>query len=336
MTKEKNELYLTTKVHREGVEGWCVPAVIHNGGYYFTHLLAYQNGRIHDWNFEDWEHFKKDVKQGWVVKSIPNGENIHIHGLGKWKIKEGKWLFKSKDAFIHYVEEVVRTMNPKMENLHQYQEKIVNGVRYGERGNGIIYKENHDTLEKIEGKSLDLFYQVKDIFYVVQLNIFKDGSLQLARLETPIDLTLEAFEKLVKQRKIRTSLPKNAPVVIYGLGSFVVEAKDWNVKISDKVSEIKEILRKLRGEPTLFELCQQAYETYLQKPTAQNRQRLQEAYEQVPSHERMYLGDMDTKDTIYRMIIYGKQEIENWSHYLLAKHLGQELPSITLPEELEE
>ena len=33
-----------------------------------------------------------------------------------------------------------------------------------------------------------------------------------------------------------------------------------------------------------------------------------------------------------RMIIYGKQEIENWSHYQVAKKLGDELPNIEIPE----
>ena len=45
----------------------------------------------------------------------------------------------------------------------------------------------------------------------------------------------------------------------------------------------------------------------------------------------MYVGDMDVKDTAVRMIIYGEQEIENWSHYQVAKERGEELPTINIP-----
>lgn len=46
----------------------------------------------------------------------------------------------------------------------------------------------------------------------------------------------------------------------------------------------------------------------------------------------MYVGDMDTKDIEVRMIIYGDQEIENWSHYKLAKERGEALPTIIVPK----
>ena len=49
-------------------------------------------------------------------------------------------------------------------------------------------------------------------------------------------------------------------------------------------------------------------------------------------HHKSLVGDMDVKDTEVRMIIYGDQEIEKWSHYQLAKSLGEELPTITVPK----
>ena len=35
-----------------------------------------------------------------------------------------------------------------------------------------------------------------------------------------------------------------------------------------------------------------------------NREVLRKAYEAVPESERMYLGDMDSKDSDYRRILY--------------------------------
>jgi hypothetical protein len=42
---------------------------------------------------------------------------------------------------------------------------------------------------------------------------------------------------------------------------------------------------------------------------------------------------MDTKDVPIRMIIYGKQELENWSHRIVARELGASpLPTISVPD----
>lgn len=60
--------------------------------------------------------------------------------------------------------------------------------------------------------------------------------------------------------------------------------------------------------------------------------KLREAYENIPKHERIYVVDMDVKDTAVRMIIYGEQEIENWSHYQIAKKIGLNPPNISIPK----
>ncbi|HKQ72547.1 MAG TPA: hypothetical protein VJ810_02390 [Blastocatellia bacterium] len=81
--------------------------------------------------------------------------------------------------------------------------------------------------------------------------------------------------------------------------------------------------------------CRECYEAFLAAPTVANREALREAYEAVPEHNRAYLGDMDTKDVPIRMIIYGKQELENWSHRIVASELGYSpLPTIFTPDVL--
>jgi hypothetical protein len=53
----------------------------------------------------------------------------------------------------------------------------------------------------------------------------------------------------------------------------------------------------------------------------------------VPEHKRMYVGDMDTKDVGVRMILFGDQEIEGWSHRAVARTQGIEpLPEIRVPK----
>lgn len=330
-----------TKVYRKQIiEGFSVPAIIHNMDYFFVDLDVYENGRVYCWNFEDFENFKKDIQRGWVVLNIPDNKEISIHGLGRWTIENGNWLF-NKETFINYIQNLIKELNPSWENIFKYKEKKINGITIGENGNGTIYKENKKTPddffpEKVDGESVNLFYRIVDDFYLIKVNVFVDGSLQLSRLENPIDLSIEEFEKLIVDNNILTEIPIGSSVNIYGLGKFSIQKISYTANIEEKLLEIKDIQRDLKGEPTTIEICIKAHQNYLENPTLNNKELLRVAYENVPEHKKMYIGDMDTKDIEVRMIIYGEQEIESWSHFMVAKKMGEELPTITIPKTLEE
>lgn len=326
----------STKVYRKQmIEGFSIPAIIHNDHYFFVDLSVYEDGRVECWNFEDFDHFKNDVQRGWVAVSIPDNKDISIHGLGSWTIEKGNWLF-TKDTFIEYIRDVIKQLNPNLDNIYKHAEKKINGIVVGESGKGTIYKAQQTTKydffkAKIDGTSTDLFYKLDDAFCLVQVNIFADDSLELSRLETPISLNMEELEKHITDGVLLTDIPAGAIVYIYGLGHFCVQKKLFSSSIHDKLLEIKDIQRRLKGEPTTLDICKQAYRDYLEDPTNSSRDKLRIAYEQVPNHQKRFVGDMDTKDFAVRMIIYGEQEIEKWSHYQLAKTRGEKLPTITLP-----
>jgi len=329
----------STKVYREQIiEGFSIPAVIHNGSYFFVDIDVYSDGRVECWNFEDFEHFKKDVNRGWVVLSIPDNEEISISELGWWKIKEASWLF-TKESFINYVSGLVKELNPKLNNLYSYSQKVVNGIRIGDSGKGTPYKEkktaDHDPFpEKIRGDSTNLFYKDNEIYYLVKVIVFSDSTVTLSRLEEPVQLSLEEFEKLTAEGIIVTSIPFGSIVHIHGLGSFTVaEGEDVSdpIDIKDTLLQIKDILSELRGEPSTVDICRKAYKNYLDNPTADNKEKLRDSYESIPEHHKIYVGDMDIKDIQVRMILYGKQEIESWTHYRVAQARGEKLPSINIP-----
>ena len=304
--------------------------------FFFVDLDVYENGRVQCWNFEDFDHFVRDVKRGWVIPAMPDREAISIHGLGSWTIADGEWLF-NKETFVAYVQSLIKDLNPKLENIYKYREKMVNGITIGENGNGTVYKElmktpNDPFPDKIEGDSVNLFYKTTQDYYLVKANAFADGTIQLSRLETPVEINFVEFERLINERVISTEVPVGASVQIFGLGKFSIQSADGYAKIEEKLLEVKDMIRQLRGEPSTIEICRQAHKTYLVNPTLANKEQLRKAYENVPEHQRIYVGDMDTKDIEVRMIIYGEQEIESWSHYRLAKELGEELPSIRIPK----
>lgn len=326
----------STRVFRKQLlEGVAIPAIIRNGSYFFVDIDVYENGRVACWNFEDFKHFKKDVARGWVSTSIPNGDSISIHGLGDWVIGDGKWLFDQR-SFINYVQSLIHELNPGLENMYTYSQKIINGVRIGESGNGTAYKElqripNDPFPDKINGNSTNLFYKENSGYCLVRVNAFADNTIQISRLANPINTSIEDFEKLVEAGIIASQIPDNSPVLIYGLGSFVAVTARFDTSITDKLNEIKDVIRKLNGQMSTLDICRHDYETYMANPTAENRTKLKTSYERIPDHQKIYVGDMDTKDIAVRMILYGKNEIENWSHYQLAKQLGEELPTIKIP-----
>lgn len=325
----------TTKVYRKQItEGYSIPAFIKNGSYFFVDLDVYENGRVYCWNFEDIESFKKDVEKNWVVLNIPDNNEISIQGLGSWTISNGNWLFNKK-TFISYVENLIKELNPNWDNIFKYSEKKIKGLIVAENGEGVIYKEskkksNDIFPSRINGQSLDLFYKVLENYYLIKVNIFADNTIQLARLENPIDLTLEEFENLIQEKTILTKVPLNSIVIIYGLGNFKMIKAQYTTEIKDKLIEIKDILKKLNGQPSSIEICREALEKYHLNPTFENRIKLKNSYENIPEHQKIYVGDMDIKDTEVRMIIYGENEVKNWSHYQVAKLLRQPLPTIKI------
>ncbi|CEN38616.1 DUF7638 domain-containing protein [Capnocytophaga cynodegmi] len=328
--KPSNKVYKTQEI-----QGVSIPAIIQNGSYHFVDLDVYENGRVYCWNFHDFEIFKDEIKQEWVVLGIPDGENISIFNLGNWKIKNSKWIF-NKNSFINYVESLIQEMNPQWKNIYTYVEKKLGEITIGENGEGTIYKEKYPEKPfnngKTHGKKINLFYKEDKTYHLVKVLVFADRTLQITRLETPFEVNFEEFKKLVAEKKIITNPSKNTIINIYGLGSFTIDKESWSNDIEDILGELEETFRELNNEPTYFDLCKKAFNEFKNNPTETNKNQLKEAYERVPEHQRIYLGDMDTKDIEIRMIIYGKEEIENWSHYQLAKKLGDELPNIQIPE----
>jgi hypothetical protein len=322
------------------IEGVSIPGIIRNGAYFFVDLEVYEDGRVECWNFEDFEYFKNDVQRGWVSVNIPDGNEISIHSLGKWTINDGVWDFEKK-SFIDYVWGIIQQLNPNLSNLYRYSKKIVNGVTIGESGKGRIYKENkripNDPFpEKIDGQGINLFLKDVNEYHLVRIDIYNHESIIVNRLEKPFELSLRQIEQMISEERILTELPIGAQVKILGLGTFKVEKETYSVNISDKLIEIIDTIKVLNGEPSSIELCREVYEEYVEKPSENLKAKLKEAYENIPNHERRYLGNMDVKDTAVRMIIYGKNEIEKWSHYQAAKQMGEELPTINIPDQKKE
>jgi len=79
-------------VRTKTIDGVVTPAFIHNGpSYFFVNLPVYADGLVNCWELVDLPLFKKKLRQGWVTTAVPDGQEIHVHGLGSWTVVDGDW-----------------------------------------------------------------------------------------------------------------------------------------------------------------------------------------------------------------------------------------------------
>lgn len=305
---------LTTITRTETYEGFSIPGIIHNMQYHFTNLQVYKDGLVYCWDMVDLKLFKEKLKSGWVVTHIPDGEYISLFSLGHWTIDNSSWDFNSADSYYDYVYSLVKILNPNLENLyncHGTTEKIVGNVRvsalampnpkpYYEYGESKIFPE------RIKGKNLNIFYRSEDHkLYLAQLSIFVDGKIEIANIPEKKYFTIDQVEELITNKTLLTNLPFKERVIILGLGSFDI-VNGAGVDIKDKYAEILDVYEELKSGKNSFERCREALSKYKSSPSDELKEELKVAYEKVPRHQRMFVGDMDTKDHEVKQIIYGK------------------------------
>jgi hypothetical protein len=321
------------------IRGFTFPGIIHNGGYYFTDLEVFADGLVNCWEMVDFPLFKAKLRKGWVVTSIPDGAVLGIHGIGDVEVAEPEWAH-TPDSLVAFVKDMVKALNPRLENLydcHGRDTEVINGIRYAavNTDNPRPWKTDEPITPLVSGlfgHSLRHFQVHNNALHLVTIQLFNDDSaLIFGRTERQ---TLN-FDELMKQLENRDLFRFPEPgesVVIDGLVNFKAGNWEYCVEPNQLMAEFHDLHNRAQGKPGAIEECMKAFQQYSTEPTAKTLKTLREKYEAVPEHLRMYCGDMDVKDIPIRMALYGKGEIENWSHYQAAKSSGEKLPSITIPE----
>lgn len=185
-----------------------------------------------------------------------------------------------------------------------------------------ITREDRDT--HVPGTYLQAFIHNGD-YFLTEIKIYADGKVDCWEL-----VDFEAFKQKVRSGWVVTQLPESARVTISGISSFVAKDVRCFVDPEEFIKEVAEEIEKLNGRPTAADRCLVAYEAFQKEQTEITREKLKQEYETIPEHLRRYvLGDMDRKDFPIRMIIYGEDQNEKWSHRIASRELGSD-PSPTL------
>jgi len=119
--------------------------------------------------------------------------------------------------------------------------------------------------------------------------------------------SLSSFTKLVEDELVVTVLPDDQRTYVPEVTSFIATNVTNIVSDDDFLREIPDIVRDLNGQPTTLDRCRDAWQEYLANPSDVRREQLKAAYEEVPRHNRLWLGGFEEKDIPIRKVIYGDQ-----------------------------
>lgn len=328
---------LTTISRTQTVDGFSVPGLILNDQYHFTDIQVYHDGLVYCWDMLDLDLFKSKLASNWVVTSIPNGKQISVHGLGSWVVREGEWIH-DKNSFYQYIYSLIETLNPKLENLyncHGTTTKKINNVNVSvfpvpNAQPYYIAKEMGYFSEREIGSGFNVFFRDDDArLYLAELSIYKNGRVEITHILQKKVFDLLQIQKLFDNQIIKTNVAPGERISIVGLGSFFA-TEGHGVDIESKYNEILDKYAVLNGEEDSLYKCRKVFTEYNSNPTIALRDKLKEAYERIPKHNRMYIGDMDTKDAIVRLIIYGEKEKKIWE----AKY-GYKFPYGDVPKPID-
>ena len=324
------------------VSGVAVPAFIRNGDYYFTEVDVFADGLFECWGGVDLDFLARKFDEGWISPGVPAGSRMSIHDLMSAKVVSCEWR-QNAASFHERLRDYLKALNPNQRDLYDFAGEDVetrNGGRWAKVGimKGSPRQHSESDISP-QGESRNAIVRMDGQTFLTVIRIYADGQIDVhPRFDQQRLVSFDEFGAMLNRQEICLSVPDGASIEIDSLGRMtVMDVMSCVEKPSDLLVEVSETIKKLNGEKGAIEKCREAFQNYLDKPTLETKDLLRAAYEAVPEHHRMYVGDMDTKDVPVRMIIFGEQEIEGWSHRAVARSLGEvELPIIDVPKPEEE
>ena len=257
--------------------------------------------------------FRQDLQKGWVVPALPIGQALNIHGLGEFEVRQAKWRYDAQ-TFYQHVEDMVRRLNPEMGNL--YRQSPREAAKWAQRrvswsASPIPYKVMGSFGYRLtDGDMVNVFYRGVEGTQLTTLTAYGDKTVQISacgeRYFSP-----EEIEEMFAEGTLGAGPQDGAEwVTIEDFGRLLLAPDLAAVTAADKRQEVVQLIKRASGEADAHAQCMAAYYAYLTAPGEWTRERLREAYEAVPEHERMYLGDMDSRDGDFRRILYTSQKRE--------------------------
>lgn len=297
---------------RKLIEGVDIFGIIHNSSYFLSRLAVYENGTVSCWHQSDLQAFREDLQRGWVVPQIPLGQTLSVFELGDFRVLEAKWRYDAK-GFYRHVEDIVRQLNPEMSNIYrttQREKDKWDKHRVSWSASPTYCKLTGKIgYQLTDGEMAYIFCRTPQGWELTTLTAYGDGTVQIEALGEDY-FAAETIEAWFADGTLSTGPQQAQWVNIQGLGQLRLAAAHDLLSVKEKQNEIKQMLKRAAGEEDAHDRCLSAYYAYLTEPSPWAKERLRQAYEAVPEHERIYLGDMDSRDGDFIRILYTDEKRE--------------------------
>ncbi|MCZ9956146.1 DUF7638 domain-containing protein [Brachyspira hyodysenteriae] len=300
----KNNVY-----RNEKIEGRSFFGIIKNGNYFLSNLAIYEDGIVSAWFKFDIYQFEKELERKWVVSFIEDNEKLDINGIGDFEILESEWFHK--DDYYEYIKSILKEMNPEMQNIYKTAQREIEKcekLKVSFMANPINLKMKAQFgYDLADGKSYFIFRKSpnysssKEIFLTCYI-IYEDETISIYNDDNIYNF--DDIKKMFNKNELLLYPKEDDNIIIENLAKLKLKASVKYTNKKEKLKEIEENINEISGKETASDYAIQCYHNYLIYPSDYNRELLKEAYEKVPEHERMFLGDMDNKDSDFIRIIY--------------------------------
>lgn len=301
---------------KERIEGLTIAGIVNNGGYYYTDVEIYQDGRISAWEMEDLNSIKTRFGSPKLrmMTQLPTGAELSISGLGSYRIVDANWTH-TPPSYCELIAEKVKQLNPQMANIYYYTEQE---LALWEQRRCVVFAKSspfrvvQELFYETECGERSYFFMHKEgINHLVNVVVYKSGQIQVDCPHVNFLLTLDEFKQRAQRGEFFTELTEATEVHIGELGvlTFAADKDGYTELLSDKLEELDVIYEKLNGKDRL-QRCRDVYYQYLENTSDYWREELRKAYLAVPESLRCYLGDMDSRDSDYVRILFTDEKRE--------------------------
>lgn len=287
--------------------GRSISLFINNWQCHLTTVDVYADGSIDCWGLVDRALFRGKLQSNWVVPAPKAGQTLSVFNFGFTGVSDGRWM-QTAHTIAQEVESVVRSLNPEMRDLLDMQGS--NTKMSGKASDVTLgfsdkkpYRKDATGENDILGESVPVLRVEANGFELNRLVVYADGLCQVGSGEALVPIA--DVPSLYERGVICNAAPAHSRIVLPGLGEFRATSGFGSVAVHSRIGELHDMLNQLNGKPSVITTCSKLFEQYEQEPSPESKEALREAYEAVPEHLRCYCGDMDTRDTAIRAVLYG-------------------------------